>query len=71
MLLNVAHSNNRLWTHSVAHLGAILVLVALLAIGLYSVAREAGKLLQFSRVVATTEPAALVQESVPSLGRTL
>ena len=71
MLQNVANSNNRLETHSVFHLGAILVLVALLAVGLYSVAREAGKILQLSRTVAATEPAALVQESVPRLGRTL
>jgi hypothetical protein len=36
-------------THNVIHLAAIVVAIVLLAVGLYSVARETGRLLQMSR----------------------
>ena len=71
MLQNTAISNRHLPTRGVFHLGAILAVIVLLAIGLYAVAREAGKLLQLSRDASAADTAALVQGSSPAIRRAL
>jgi hypothetical protein len=70
MLENILQSTRRVETRSIIQIAAILAIVAVLAVGLYSVAREAGRLLQLSRG-ATAAGATLVQESAPDLRRTL
>jgi hypothetical protein len=71
VLQNTAIQNRLLFARSVFHFGAILAVIVLLAIGLYAVAREAGKLLQLSREVSAADTSGLVQGSSPESRRTL
>ena len=56
----------RLATQDIVHLAAILAVVALLLLGLYAVAREAGRLMQLSRGAPSGAEPALSERPLAS-----